>query len=425
MGEILVDQATGTRMSNWISKAVNVFRRDIPEVTQPFDVLCECGQGHTGIRRARYQHLVCKSCGASLFVLPRDAYPPPQLRPRKSPAKTAKTPRKDTDADLPVLLESDVIEGEATGAPRSEVLPPSRPTKRQSRRQQQREGRSDDEEFVLEPPKPGLVSVLVSRIFSFVAMSWLAVWRFWTPFRLLAAVMLAFAALTGWWMVRQNLLSQAVSIAKEKAQTGIDFIKQERWPDARTDLEAATRALDRLGRHDPEAEDIRQYYRECLALTRMNSESIFEMLEEAHRVVSREDGEEAWKRTFTQLYQGNWLVIEGNVQEVSGSGGYALRIPWAPGGKAGSVTIRADFPVFDRLVPLETGREAIFAGGLTSCEPPNDEHDWIVRLDASSGFLWVNFETYRHLGFTLDPTQTQAKLEEKLRVQAEAMGVIR
>jgi len=108
-------------MSEWISKAANVFKRDVSETPQPFEVHCECGQKHGGIRRSRQQHLVCKTCGSSLFVLPHDTYPPPHV-PKSSGKKrkrkpSASKPVEDTLdlAPTPVIGLEDEEESEHFG----------------------------------------------------------------------------------------------------------------------------------------------------------------------------------------------------------------------------------------------------------------------------------------------------------------------
>ena len=85
-------------MSNWISKATNAFQGDDSSSAQAFELSCDCGQKHSGIRRQKWQRIVCRSCGGSLFVLQRDPYPPPKERPepRVSP------PMVDETIDEPV-----------------------------------------------------------------------------------------------------------------------------------------------------------------------------------------------------------------------------------------------------------------------------------------------------------------------------------
>ena len=66
-------------MAGWLTKAAGAFRGEQPEQPAPFEVVCQCGVQHSGVRRRKPQRIICRACGTALFVLPRDGYPPPQV----------------------------------------------------------------------------------------------------------------------------------------------------------------------------------------------------------------------------------------------------------------------------------------------------------------------------------------------------------
>src|SRR4051812_37084437 len=98
-------------MASWISKASKKFRRPAVEQPQPFRITCACRNELKGMREASYQTLRCGQCGNSLFVLPRNPYPPlkSELQAQKAagkarldpPAFTAKSRTADSEqADI-------------------------------------------------------------------------------------------------------------------------------------------------------------------------------------------------------------------------------------------------------------------------------------------------------------------------------------
>lgn len=412
-------------MSGWISKAANVFKREVPEVQQPFEVLCECGQSHAGIRRNRHQHLLCKSCGASLFVLPRDVYPPPLQVPPPDAKPDSQEEQEDgsgTDRERKPRKSNNV------------AVPAPRRKQRGSKRRGQDKGDAEEKSRRKSgSEEPGLLSRAALRISRLFLSIWLTFRRFWTPFRTIALVVLGVMVFTAGWTVRQSLLSSAVIAAKARSESGMAAIEKQEWLQARDELQAATAALDRLGRTDPDAIEIRQYYRETRALTRLCTVSLGELLASAENEFSLRDekvrkGDDRGKDLATR-FRGEWLVIEGVVKPVppADAGGrrhaYVLTLPWSPAGGGERVLIRADFPVFDELQLADSGQTLIFSGAIESCQRNEQQREWIVWLQPSSGFLWTHMATYRALGFDFDGPLAAQTVVDRLQKQAQAIGM--
>lgn len=436
---------SGTTMTGWISKAVNVFRRDVPETPQLFEVLCECERRHQGVRRSRHQHLVCKDCGASLFVLPRDEYPP-ALPTTNRPTATVSTPppaetEKNSDVDefeIPPLdpgATRKSREPEVPSAKKSKSapeLPARRLTKKERRKEQERrereQAKADAAKSVAERG-PSLRQRTGRAIQSAAAKGRKAWIEFWTPFRSVAIAFLVIVLGTIAWNVRQELIRRAADTVKTGTQAGMVAVENRNWIEARRVLEPVVAALDRLGRTDEEAENLRRYFRETEALTRMSHASLFELIEAANAEVGKA-GPEKWQEQFRNRYQGGWLVIEGSLTPITRKVEertvklFVMNIPWSPGDLGQRIMVEADFPVLHRLPAADQPRTLIFAGKLSGCRLDPDRREWVVTLDSKTGFLWSHLDTWVSLGFGEDAEVIDPRVREILEEQAAWSGVI-
>ena len=77
-------------MPNWLTKATGALSRQAEEEPQTFQVTCECREQHTGQRKSRPQRIICQTCGAALFVLPKNVYPPVKARAARSGSRKPK-----------------------------------------------------------------------------------------------------------------------------------------------------------------------------------------------------------------------------------------------------------------------------------------------------------------------------------------------
>ena len=422
-------------MGRWISKAANVFKREAPEAVQPFEVDCECGQRHQGVRRKHHQHIVCTSCGASTFILPRDIYPPP-LEPQRASTKRPKTvvTEEDPDVQLPEAEPDDPFESKSVFRPepkskRDKSLPAPRPTRRKKRKRQreEQEARSSGKKKAAAGPSgPELLTRIGQWTSTKTAAGWSAFRSFWTPFRTVAFALVSVAVLTVGIGVRQAMLTRAVQVAERKAESGMLAVREENWAEARRDLGEATSALDLLGRSDPEAEEVRQFYRESLALTRLSPATLFELLERAHTSWDDEEDPDKWADSFSPRFRGEWFVFSGNFRQIpSGTGSktvWTLTLPWAPG-ITGPVALQIDCQGLSELPPTPQGTPAVVGAPLERVLPPNEDRGWTLIFSPRESFLWANFATYRHLGFEFDAVRTEEVLKDQLRRQAQVIGL--
>lgn len=377
-------------MSGWLSKATGALRGDSPEEPQPFETLCECGVRHSGLRRRKPQRLVCRSCGTSLFVLPRNVYPTPTAPPppRPKPRKKRKKPSP------PVTQVGQRVFQQATES----VAKASAKVGR---------GAAD--------AGLGFGARVAAFITGFIAL--------WTPFRLIVLGVVVLCAITA----AVTLLSDrsetaviALTSANENARTAMeagDFVL------AQSEFTRAVALLDELKRQDdPLAREIRQLHRETSAIRDIVAIPLLDIVMEADAALeSRATAE--WERTFQTRYRDRWLVLEGSVvpadRAISG-GRYAMRIPIGIGPSQRSVSVEAALQPLDGLVKGRP-RPVILAGQIESCALSSDRRTWVVRLARSSAFLWTNAANYQALGFTFDHPETEQQVRAVLAGQAQLL----
>lgn len=408
-------------MSNWISKAANVFKRDAPETAQPFEVLCECRQSHAGIRRGRHQHLVCKACGASLFVLPRNVYPIPvvpksrpkptrdRVQPEEShPQRNAPPSRPTVDREVSTPTEDEPAVAAAAEVPRRPSPVPERRRSRKGKPAAARPAKPQKRPPAELPRRP-----------------------FWTPLRGISLAVLLVVVITGWWMVRQASLARAAETVQRLAEPAVAQVQQGEWLEARPDLVQVAAALDRLGRRDPEAETLRQYHREVEALFHLSSVSLEGLLSAARQEYEERDEEDSHRgEELAERFAGEWLILEGPLEFFSvpvkrgKEERVGLQLPWSLDPRASRVVVEAEFPIFEELDRKQVeGKTFVFAGAIEHCAWRGKDRTWIVRLRPESGFLWVHPVTYEALGFGVSPLRNREELQALLARQAEQMGV--
>lgn len=403
-------------MSEWISKAANVFKRDVPEAPQPFEVHCECGQAHAGVRRARHQHLVCKVCGASLFVLPHDTYPPPhvpKVSEKKKRKRSPQTPMGPLDLSPEPILS---------------------PTDRGHPNQRGRSQKNSIAEPEVES-KPFFLIRIWNWFRDVILGFWSGFWEFWTPYRKLALVIFCFIALTAFFSLRQGNKRTSATVVKIELEEGLAAMDIQDWVDARSHFELATEAVENLNRDDLEANSIRQYFRETTALTRLTSTTLFEVMEDAEAYYVKHGADE-WKKRFQTRYNSDWHIIEGYVRPVADNiaiaNGFDLELvfPLAVGKKQRAVNFQISFNLAKHLPKTSNnggyddgdGVLTIFAAQLRDCVIGPDGK-WIVRLNPDTCFLWVNPQTYEATHLQIGSIQPALKQQQLFDQQGKWMGV--
>lgn len=406
-------------MGEWISKAANVFKRDVSDAPQPFEIYCECGQKHTGVRRVRHQNLICKACGTTLFILPCDTYPPPHA-PQSSPAK--KKRRKKSAAGVAEVLDLSP----------EEISPPtSIDEDTSSRRRRQRDRAADANEPERRSRLASAWNSSKNYCFEFI----FALWNFWTPYRKLALVIAILLLLTAAYSLRQNQLRNAGVVSKTEMEAGLSEMGAKNWVEARRHMQEAANAVQLLGRTDVEANTILQYARELTALTRLTAVSLFDVSEDAESTYVKH-GIEKWDAKFASSYRNAWCIIEGYLRPTTDADqiaeGYELELvyPLTVGDKQRDVQIFVSFQQAINLPSLSpdatydegNGSRAVFAAQLEDCSI-DINGKWAIRLNPETSFFWVNRPTYEATHLSSGSLQPIGEQQQMFDLQAKWMGV--
>lgn len=384
-------------MSGWLSKATGALRREAPETPEPFEAVCECGVRHTGLRRRRSQRLVCRSCGTSLFILPRDVYPVPAAPPPKRPKKRKKPKSQTARAAAPAPVIGKRVFRQATeGVARASA----------------RVGRGAAEAGI------GFGSRIAGYVRGFLG--------FWTPFRLIVLGTVIICAVTAAFTLFSDRSEQAVIALTDANENAREAMAAGDFDAAQAEFAKAVALLDQLERtDDPLAREIRQLHRETSAIRDMVAVSPLDMVVDADAAFNSGKSAE-WAETFKTRYRDRWLVIEGRAssadQAVAG-GAYQVPVPIGIGTQGRSVSIQVSMPLLDRLVKGGKPRTIVLAGQIEACELSRDRRTWLVKLKRESAFLWTNPDNFQALGFTFDDAEAETRTRALLNSQARALGL--
>ena len=379
-------------MSNWISKATNAFKGDDSSSSQAFELFCDCGQKHTGLRRAKWQRIVCRVCGGSLFVLQRDPYPAPKEKPEQHPSRVM------VEEEIPVVQHEE-NEYEAPSPARPEAVRPLvAPATSAPKRKQP--------ELVAAPSREPRSSAS----------------GFWKPFRLILLAIVFLGGVTGFVMYRS---SQRTS-AERSLKDSIDKIKVAlpagEWVEARNQLEIAVRSLDRLGRQNSDATRYRQQLKETTALTGLLSQPLSELLTEATRAQASGETELA---AFQFKAKGQWLILEGQVEPISNDAKssrvrYRIPLPCTVGKADLSVEVVLVSTDMSRLMAKSEAEAVVVAIQIEAIELSEDQSTWQIIAKPESTVLWTDRLTYLGIGYLPEDADSVAATLSK---QSNSLGV--
>lgn len=398
---------------------------------QPFEVICECNVRHSGVRKKVHQRIVCRTCGVSLFVLPRDVYPPPPDAERiKKKAKPKPTNREGGES-APERVSRHKRRREDAGSDSNPLATAASLTSAAFQVAAGATGRA-----------ARATASTTARATVNAAQGF---WSFWTPLRVVGLAIVLMLGGIGLWSLNARKLERAEQALNPAIEEGLAALERGEIPLAADRLQTAVESLDLLGQHDRHAESVRQAHREARALDQLSDESLLEILEQADEVVEKaatgrkpaqrdpDEDEELppldadWVNRFAALHAGGWVVLEAPVKRLAPTAEHPLRFeigfPIGIGPKQHAVELRADSPVFDVLGVGQTPRTVIFGGRLESVRFHEQRGTWQVRIEPDSGFLWASLPTYRRLGFLFSEWHPQAEVEAQLAAQAEALNV--
>ena len=382
-------------MSNWVSKATNAFKGDDSSSSQAFDLSCDCGQKHSGIRRQKWQRIVCRSCGGSLFVLQRDPYPPPKDRP-------------EPPVSPPILDEAIAEQAEQPPSVDEYAIPepvrrvaPQKPTP-----------------VVDSRPKRALAPVVAAP--SLTPRK--SPGGFWKPFRVILVFIALLAVVTGYVMYQSSQKRFAEQSLREAIDKIADAILHGQWVEARNQLSTAVIATDRLGREDADAQRYRQQLRETTAMTTLLSQPISDLLTEAD---TAEAAGEKELEAFQYKVKGQWLFIEGRAEPILSDKKksrvqYRIPLPMTIGADNRAVEVVIVSTELSRLMAKSESESVVLAVQIQALQPSEDKSTWQVLAEPESAVLWAYRETYQGIGYTAEDADAASAT---LANQAKSLGV--
>ena len=383
-------------MSGWLSRAKDALSGHAAEsVPDPIELACPCGRKIEALRRKSFQRVLCKGCGESFFVLPRDVYPRLVLKK----VRKVKPAKASTSA-------------ESAAAPKND-----RPTE-------------------AAPARPAIDLVAGwQRAIS-------AVRRQFTPLRLIVLSLLTVIGLTGWWQWNRAARSRAEVDFTAALEAGQAALQKKEFSAAAQEFGRATHAVDLLQRTDAPAQQARQRYRELTAINSLLQRSLSELLEAA-RTAKQTGGPAAAESEFAHLHAGRWIVVQTEITPPATPGGSLT--PWEQRVQTddGVLLLTTTLSAFAKVplnapaagqappnvllvnAPLPTDnlglREIIFAAQVQSlrCLSP-EQSVWIVTLNPQTGFLWSDYDLLLETGLARD----EARTEDEVRIEAQLKALL-
>lgn len=356
--------------SGWLEKAqAAVFgRREEPP--QLYVITCECGMTYSGIRASKPQKTACSRCGAGLFIFPACPYPLPESVARRmrgeeiAPAKP-KEAERSPDSRRPEKKSkkkaSSVAEDEA----------PSREPERRT---------------PVEPVVP--ISQRLRSVF--------------TPLRMIVIGLAATVGGTIAIAVRNSQIESARREVEPAIERGLEAYAKHDFTKAATELSVAVRSLDRLGRTDVKARQVRQRAREAEAAASLLSSSIADTLAD----ILNETSSESLASRVERRLAGQWLFLDAPLVATAESGSRIADALLEVDGSMviGKLECRIEFsrhpgkgwpqPRSERQ-PERT----VFAAQLETIRVGDSARsgDAVIVLSGSTAFLWTSAEGYAGL----------------------------
>lgn len=333
--------------------------------TTDFAITCVCGEAHSGNRRRRHQQILCKNCGAALFVLPLDTYPAPTTLTKKRGRK-----KKGGAVATKAIGDAFAKFGQQAGQ-----------------------------------------KITAAATSSSNFLKWI-----FSPVKLAVYGVLTFVVLTTWYVAHQKALTRAETDIVTAADAGYAALQDGEYESAHEHFRVAADAARLLDRTDEPSRRLIQAERETAALATLATTSIFELVEDVDN--AGVDGDGNWKGSQRVVFEDQWIAFDAIVERRGDR--VAVAMPVGIGNPPRDVYIRVDSPAFE-TVPLSEPTTVTFAGQIENVRQTPTA--WDIVLAPETIFLWETPGLYAALGFGLDPVwNTKAAVEARLERQREWQG---
>ena len=380
-----------------------------PAAATPYNVACANGHRLRGNRTEGYQALRCPTCGEAVFVLPQSPLPEPPVPAASASAfRDRRDPQAILDAypsdDAPHALvdppewsdpaanrpewvspttdgevaDIDWVEETATpvqavespsSIPAGSSGPPARPRQRPARPSQPQPDSS---------PQPTRVP-LPRPTWKELAFTYR------NPLLAVALVLVVLGAITvkRWRQYREEL----PRIAEIGRTEGFKKLDAGDFFAAKKILAEAAAAVNAMGGRFEGADKIRQAALEAAIFTDLVPRTLEELVEEA--TTSDVTG---WSEHFQSMYQGRSIILETTITAVPDparpgsqyADAYRILVGRGPEPQAIGRIDYTGFELFDLTQP-KLGEIKLLGARLHSLELDLENHDWVVKLEPSSG----------------------------------------
>lgn len=380
-------------MPNWLAKASGAVSRETDDQPQEFQLSCECGQLHRGHRKSKSQRIICQTCGAALFVLPRNVYP--TIKPQTPKRRRKKSARRP--GELPSISRGvrGVGRGTATAA-------------RALGRSIRSTGQSVERG----------VAQRATAAATFLRAQL-------TPFRLVLLGIVVMLAVTAAWTVHSRRLERAREILRVEFSAGEEALRKEDTFAAVEHFRNAAAAADRLQSDDVRSQQARQMLHETTVMTNLTSASLMEVLEEAERIVTGERPE-LWDDRFRVTYAETWLLLDAPIHlpiDSTGPRTVEVQMPLVVGEMGRTVRVLVEAVDVEDLTLSDEPQQAVFAAMLTGCKLDAAANRWLVTMSGESGFLWSELANLRRLGYFESEWVSEEETSKILDAQSQTLGV--
>jgi hypothetical protein len=240
--------------------------------------------------------------------------------------------------------------------------------------------------------------------------------KIFSPVKLVLAGVATVIALTTWWIVHLRSLDEAERVVVAAARLGDEALQEHDLAEAARQYKKVRRALDLLGRSDPQARVLRQTAAETSAAADLSRSSLFDLL---HDASDAETGKTrlTWNETFDSSYRDEWVVLDAHVSRAADpeSGRrFVVDFPLAEGRNRGVLVANLD--VFEKAISAGGNpQRVVFAAQLDDCRrDPKQPDTWLIVLRSKTGFLWSSGDNLELLGVSVDD-ETQQVLADQSR----------
>ena len=351
-----------------------------------FELTCECGQRHEGMRRRRYQQILCKDCGSLLFVLPANTYPPPPEKRKKKPTEQRRRDRQQAEAAARgETLSDSMMEMPAYAADRLESV-------------WHRTGQRLRQDAALKADQ----FAAWSRRRAVATKDW------FTKTKLIVLGLVAVMIAAGLWQLRSASRQAAERQFLEQGPAGFEAFAAGDVAEAAQLFALARDGVDTLGLDTPEADAVRIAAREAEALAKLSFQSLPEVIEDLPPGSFRGG---VWTDAVRRRVGSAWFVWEGPVVK------NRLPLPIRIDGRKVILDV-SNLPVIQRL-PDEADI-VVLAVQMDTLERTEDAYR--VRFRPDTAFLWHSLATYERLGIPFEFGHERGRVKQLLKTQRSWTG---